>query len=65
MWSLDKLSRRPELPVRIVSREEFIRAFTDRGETLAKAELQAKWACGLGSEVMVGDEYLKINQSAT
>lgn len=60
MWSLDKLIRRPELPVRTVSRDEFVRTLTASGETLAEAELQAKLCKGLGSEVLVGDEYLKI-----
>lgn len=61
MWLIEKLLRR-QLPVRTVSRDEFIQATTARGTPLAAAEFQAKLCQALGSEVLVGDEYLRIEE---
>lgn len=62
MWPIEKLMRQTREPyvVREVTREEFVAAFVAKGETLADAELQAKFAAGLGSEVRLGDEWLRI-----
>lgn len=60
MRNIEKLMRYENLPVRKVTRAEFIAALTARGETLANAELQANVSAGLGSRVLVGEEYLEI-----
>lgn len=52
--------RSPDLPVRVVTLDEFIRILAESGEP--NAERHAKFASILGCEVLVGDEYLKIGE---
>jgi hypothetical protein len=53
------------LPTRTVTREQFIAAMRARGASLAEARLQAKIAAALGSEVVAGNERLRIAPAVT
>lgn len=54
------MKTKEDLPVRKVTRHDFVRAMIKGGATLAEADMQAKVAESLGSQVLVGDEYLEI-----
>src|SRR5262245_36894456 len=54
------LAKQDDLPVRKVTRAQFVEILIARGDPPEAAERSAKLAEGLGSQVLVGEEFLEI-----
>lgn len=55
-------AKNKDRPLREVTNEEFIAIMVAAGKTKSQASLQATLCVGLGSQVLCGDEWLKVKK---